>query len=275
MKIHLKKIRQKLLAENKISKYLLYAVGEIILVVIGILLALHINTTSQNRQRAKLEKVLLNQVKVEMLTIYEDIWRDAARLSIGDKSSVNINRYLAEDAVYRDSFCFDFYWIKLDEYIYPTEAAYSKIKEEGLDIIKNDTVRYYLQVLYEGLYPRIMKNNSFNPDISEVLNDYYLNFFKPNNDYTLKFGYHLDSDTVGTNVFSGVSFNYPKEDKSSGEKLTVGYVPLDFEALKKDTKFQMLLDQTNRYRGYKLSRYSSVKLVIKEVIEIIDRELEE
>jgi len=40
-----RKIRQKLLIENKFSKYILYAIGEIILVVIGILIALQINTS--------------------------------------------------------------------------------------------------------------------------------------------------------------------------------------------------------------------------------------
>lgn len=58
-------IRQKLLSENRFSKYLLYAIGEIILVVIGILLALYINNQNQlsnDRQRVDilLEKVLLD-----------------------------------------------------------------------------------------------------------------------------------------------------------------------------------------------------------------------
>ncbi len=48
-----RKIRQRILSENKFSKYLLYAIGEIILVVIGILIALQINTWNQNR----LEKI--------------------------------------------------------------------------------------------------------------------------------------------------------------------------------------------------------------------------
>lgn len=43
-------IRQRLLAENRVSKYLLYAVGEIILVVIGILMALQINTWNEHRK---------------------------------------------------------------------------------------------------------------------------------------------------------------------------------------------------------------------------------
>ena len=60
-----RKIRQKLLSENKFSKYLLYAIGEIILVVIGILLALQINTWNQLRIEDKKEVELLNGLKEE------------------------------------------------------------------------------------------------------------------------------------------------------------------------------------------------------------------
>ncbi|MEB8327737.1 DUF6090 family protein [Flavobacteriaceae bacterium KMM 6897] len=42
-----RKIRQQLLTENKFSKYLMYAVGEIILVIIGILIALYINNKNE------------------------------------------------------------------------------------------------------------------------------------------------------------------------------------------------------------------------------------
>lgn len=52
-----RRIRQSLLSENKFSKYLLYALGEIILVVIGILLALQIdtwNTEKNNREKEQL-----------------------------------------------------------------------------------------------------------------------------------------------------------------------------------------------------------------------------
>jgi hypothetical protein len=45
-----RKIRQKMLIENKFSKYLIYAIGEIVLVVIGILIALQINNWNQSKQ---------------------------------------------------------------------------------------------------------------------------------------------------------------------------------------------------------------------------------
>ena len=44
-----RRIRQKLIAENKVGKYLIYAIGEIVLVVIGILIALWINNWNEGK----------------------------------------------------------------------------------------------------------------------------------------------------------------------------------------------------------------------------------
>ena len=55
-------IRKSLLMENRTSKYFKYAIGEIILVVIGILIALQINTWNQNRIYLKIEKQLLSEL---------------------------------------------------------------------------------------------------------------------------------------------------------------------------------------------------------------------
>lgn len=61
-----RKIRQKLLSESKFSKYLLYAVGEIILVVIGILIALQINNWNEQRITRDKELVYLNGIKNDL-----------------------------------------------------------------------------------------------------------------------------------------------------------------------------------------------------------------
>ena len=68
-----RRIRQQLLTENKpalpagrFSKYLLYAIGEIILVVFGILIALQINTWNQNTLDSKEEKQLLEAIQIKM-----------------------------------------------------------------------------------------------------------------------------------------------------------------------------------------------------------------
>ncbi|MBK8390276.1 MAG: hypothetical protein IPL23_13785 [Saprospiraceae bacterium] len=66
-------IRQSLLAEGKTSKYLKYAIGEIILVVIGILIALSINTWNENNNLSKKEVALLtdlkNDIEADMSTL--------------------------------------------------------------------------------------------------------------------------------------------------------------------------------------------------------------
>lgn len=59
-------IRQRLLSENKFSKYLLYAVGEIVLVVIGILIALSINNWNEGRKEIKKSKALLEEFRRDL-----------------------------------------------------------------------------------------------------------------------------------------------------------------------------------------------------------------
>ena len=49
-----RKIRQRLLSENRFTKYLLYALGEIILVVIGILIALGISNWNESKKNRDL-----------------------------------------------------------------------------------------------------------------------------------------------------------------------------------------------------------------------------
>ena len=60
-----RKIRQNLLMENNTGKYFKYAIGEIILVVIGILIALQINNWNENNQDRKQEKKILSQLLKE------------------------------------------------------------------------------------------------------------------------------------------------------------------------------------------------------------------
>ena len=56
-----RQIRQQLLTENKLAKYLLYAIGEIILVVIGILIGLQINNWNTSKIESKNKEIGLYQ----------------------------------------------------------------------------------------------------------------------------------------------------------------------------------------------------------------------
>ena len=67
-----RQIRQRLLTENKVSKYLLYAIGEILLVVIGILIALQVNNWNEGRLERKEETEVLKSVKKDLGNTIEE-----------------------------------------------------------------------------------------------------------------------------------------------------------------------------------------------------------
>lgn len=60
-----RRIRQRLIESGSITKYLLYAIGEILLVVIGILIALQVNNWNENRINKINETLILNDLRKE------------------------------------------------------------------------------------------------------------------------------------------------------------------------------------------------------------------
>ena len=61
-----RKIRQQLAYDNNVSKYTRYAIGEIVLVVIGILIALQINNWNELRKDNVKEQVILKRLEKEL-----------------------------------------------------------------------------------------------------------------------------------------------------------------------------------------------------------------
>ena len=60
-----RKIRQSLLVQGKLASYFKYALGEIVLVMIGILLALQVNNWNENRKLQNLESDFLEKIHQE------------------------------------------------------------------------------------------------------------------------------------------------------------------------------------------------------------------
>ncbi len=80
-----RRIRKKLVSENKFSKYLLYAIGEIVLVVIGILIALSINEWNDKKKNTQSELIYYCR-------ILEDFELDKQRIvELKDESDYRID----------------------------------------------------------------------------------------------------------------------------------------------------------------------------------------
>ena len=85
-----RKIRQNLLAEGKTGKYLKYAVGEIILVVIGILIALQINNWNETRKENNLKQNYYHQILEDLKVDKSDAESMISRI---DSSLTIFNNY--------------------------------------------------------------------------------------------------------------------------------------------------------------------------------------
>jgi hypothetical protein len=75
MLLFFKKLRRTLLSENRFNKYLLYAFGEIVLVVIGILIALQINNWNTNRLKRQEEKKSYQDIRQQITDDMNEIIR--------------------------------------------------------------------------------------------------------------------------------------------------------------------------------------------------------
>jgi ribosomal protein L17 len=142
-------IRKQLLAEGKTTKYLKYAMGEIILVVIGILIALQINNWNENRKN-KVERVaILKNLKTELaedLSILTytldrlDARKKAAdylyKLITSETKSMALDSSQIVDALMRCGYIHKFV---------PTLAVYNEIQNSGkLNLIQSDGVKKLL-----------------------------------------------------------------------------------------------------------------------------------
>ena len=135
-----RQIRFKLMNQNKTTKYFKYAIGEIILVVIGILIALQINNWNQNRNARNEEQTILKALKTEISENQIILTKDLKRHS-------NVLRLLTELSDYikpkpqlisnqrLDSLIFSLGWLPTYK---PKEGVLNSILTSGkISLIKN------------------------------------------------------------------------------------------------------------------------------------------
>jgi len=143
-------IRQRLLSENRFSKYLLYAIGEIILVVIGILIALQINNWNQERINRDYELTMLREVKE---ALDKDIYNIEGGLKALEdlKQSVIVLTTVRNGSTYpQDSLAYHFNNVRQGGIaLVINYSPYESIKSTGLDKISNSELRNSITNLYE------------------------------------------------------------------------------------------------------------------------------
>jgi hypothetical protein len=153
----LRKIRNNMIKENKVFQYLLYAVGEILLVVMGILIAVSIDDWSDANKRKAAENKILREISTnldgDLEEIRDDIWgynyiiRADSALIASCSSSTDFNDLLGSYA----------YALSLSPHFNPSNGGYKLMESKGIDIISNDSLRIHLSDFYERSIPYYWK----------------------------------------------------------------------------------------------------------------------
>jgi len=134
--------------KNITEKYFKYAIGEIVLVVIGILIALQINNWNENRKSQTQELKILQNFKISLaddLSYREESIRtyDFAR-----NSMVYLIDYMDSNLPYKDSLNFHFSNIANDFGLVYDFSTYEELKSKGTGIISNESLRTNIIMYY-------------------------------------------------------------------------------------------------------------------------------
>ena len=142
-----RRIRQKLLTEGHLSKYLIYALGEILLVVAGILIALWLNNYTNERNNRIEEKALLEALKIEL----EDNHKNIQPIL---KTHISVVRLLKELIEHTGSNPTPPSDLRMDSLMYavgllpqfnPIENIARSINSSGqISIVRNEKIRSWL-----------------------------------------------------------------------------------------------------------------------------------
>ncbi|MEM0992426.1 MAG: DUF6090 family protein [Bacteroidota bacterium] len=134
-------------------QYLLYAIGEIFLVVIGILFALQINNWNEERKLAQLETELIQEVQNGLKNDLADVQVNLKYTEYRIKSQNALINWLESDLPYHDSLTTYFAGFYSFSTFAGNESPYETLKQLGLRNIRSDTLRNQIEHLYDIVYP--------------------------------------------------------------------------------------------------------------------------
>ncbi len=164
------------------SKYLFYAIGEIALVVLGILIALQINNWNEDKKRRNTEVNLLLELKDNLTTDLHDI-----RYNINEDSETLLSNEIILDQFekkipFHDSLSKHYGGLQRTSTFVENISAFENLKTLGFDLISNDTLRRKISNLYSARYNYIdeINTNTSNRFVWDLLNPLLLKNLRSN-----------------------------------------------------------------------------------------------
>ncbi len=228
-----------MIKENKVSKYLIYAIGEVILVVIGILIALSINNWNEERKYRNLEIVTLIEIQKGLKQAEKENERSENANLETIKSYEILLDHFEKKSPYNESLNYHFRnllsWQEPDF----NYSGFELFKNRGTDLISNDSIRIKLLFIYEE-------------KIQYLVNDHNKTEWNYNN-------------TVMTPFFTN-NFELDIQNRMA--------IPNDYLELMNNQQFKNKLTYLIGIRSYGINRSTELRSLIKNLMNDISKEIE-
>ena len=225
--------------ENKTGKYFKYAIGEIVLVVIGILIALQINNWNEARKFKNLEIVTLIEIQKGLSQALKENER-AEKENIRTIESYNIllehfDKKLPYSQSLNTKFRLLLGWQEPDF----SYSGFEIFKSRGPDLISNDSIKIKLLEIYEE-------------KIQFLVNDHNKTEWDYNN--TVMTPFYTDNFESGKEGFTAI--------------------PNDYMELMNDQQFKNKLTYLIAIRSYGIAYSKKLSILIKDLLNDISNEID-
>ena len=128
-----RRIRKGLLDGGKTRRYLLYAIGEIALVVIGILIALQINNWNEQRKYRALEDTTLTEIRISLQHATDELSKMIESNSLKFESCMILLQHYDQGYPFHDSLLIHI--LRFDSQFFPLAAGmhqFENVVEKGM-----------------------------------------------------------------------------------------------------------------------------------------------
>ena len=234
----LRKLRYDLMGHNKTVKYLKYATGEIVLVVIGILIALSINNWNEYRKDRIIEKELLLELHTTVKNNQESLVSGLRRWQVTTDALSLILEVIDQQLPYADSLggYFEEAHKKRGNNLNTLNySGYKSLENRGFYLIRNQELRKELVRLFEQELPGLSATNG-----------------------------QVDID------YSSYHYKYIAQNFASKKN---GEVPRNFVAIRDDPFYYSILKSFETIMERKTNRVNRFLIENQRVLELLETEL--
>jgi len=259
-------VRNRLISESKTGKYLKYAIGEIFLVVLGILIALQVNNWNISRINSKQEVIILNDLKQEYIGKLGELNQKIYLRNIMINSSSQLLQMIQDGKfnISRDS---------LDQlvgstFLSPTFDASNSVTEELLNsgklyIIQNRELRKHITDWNSQLEKLDEEETNL---VNSIVNNYIPYIIKRYPYNTLATFFSNNNDEVWGQII--------KNSGAESYRMQASKKNVDLEALLNDYEFESFMAIINLSSAAGNLQSEDLKKFIENVLNLIDKELQ-